>query len=88
MKKRYFLPMIFLILLGLSFIAPAFSNIVFFLSMPNMLVVNPVSDALGGPTDTTYLVFLGDLILFFLLGWLWNKTLESRRTQVQKFNTR
>jgi MFS family permease len=76
-KKRYLLPLSFLILLGASFIAPIFFNIVFFLSMPSMLLVNPLSEALGGPTDTTYLVFLGNIVFFFVLGYIWDKIADK-----------
>lgn len=60
--------MVFLILVGVSFIVPALFNIVFFLSMPTMLVVNPVSETLGGPTDTTYLVFFWGCDFVFPIG--------------------
>jgi hypothetical protein len=53
-------------------IVPVLFPIVYILSIPSMLIVNSISDSLGGPVDTTYLIIFGVVIQFFLLGCLWD----------------
>lgn len=72
MKMKFLLPLLFLILLALSFILPFVFDVIFLISMPAMLIVNPLSEWFGGPVDTTYLVFLADLVIVFLVGSLWD----------------
>ncbi len=72
MKKRFLFPLIYLILLGISFVIPFVFPVFFLLTVPSILIVNLISDAMGGPVDTTYFVFLGGVLQFFLLGYLWD----------------
>lgn len=79
MKKRYLFPIVWVMLLALTYILPILFPVTYVLSIPSIEIVNPISRALNGPTDTTYLVVLGTIIQFFIIGYLWDIIAENLR---------
>ena len=84
MKKRYLFPLIWLALEVSILVVPVLFPVVYILSIPSLLIVNLISDSLGGPVDTYFLVVLGSFIQFFLLGYLWD--FLTGKIKVQNYN--
>lgn len=72
MKMKLLFPLLFIGLIVLSFVFTWFFGVVIILSLPAMMVVDVISESVGGPVDTTYYVILVDLLLFAFLGHLWD----------------
>jgi hypothetical protein len=81
MKKRYLFPLMWLLIEISILVIPVLFPIAYIFSIPSMLIVNLISDSLGGPVDTYYLVVFVTFIQFFLLGYLWDFIVEKIRVQ-------
>lgn len=89
-KKRFVLPLIYIALLGVSFIIPKLGEVLFvFCESIVGLIVLGITIALGGPKathdligiDVNYIVIFGTIIQFFLLGYLWDVIAEKIRNR-------
>lgn len=86
LKKRYLFPLIFLLILGLSFLIPPLFGVIFILGLPSAILIDSISNSVGGPKDTSYLILIGDLIQFFLIGYGWDHVSQkvSQREELLK----
>ena len=87
-QKRFLLPLIYIVLLGVSFIVPKLGDVLYvFCEAIVSLIVLGITIVLGGPKtthdligiDMNYLVIFGTIIQFFLLGYLWDIITEKFR---------
>jgi hypothetical protein len=73
MKKRYLFPLIYILLLALSFAIPKLSDVLFvFCESIMAFIILYISIAFDGPVDTTYIVILATVVQFFLIGCFWD----------------
>lgn len=90
LRKRFLFPLIYIALLALSFVVPKLGEVLFVFceSLVSILVLT-ITIAIGGPKafhdllgiDLNYLVIIGTIIQFFLLGYLWDITAEWFRNR-------
>lgn len=90
LKKRFLFPLIYIVLFALSFVVPRLGDVLFVFceSLISILFLG-ITIAIGGPKavhdlvgiDLYYLVILGTIIQFFLLGYLWDITVEWFRNK-------
>ena len=86
MKKRYLFPIAWVILEVMVFILPVLFPVVYIFSIPSMVIVNLIFRLSDGSTDTTYIVILGTIVQFFLIGYLWDFIAEKIAAQNTKIN--
>ena len=79
MKKRYLFPLVYIMLFALSFLFPKLGDIllVFFESVVALIILGITLLVFDDPRDTYYLVILGTIIQFFLVGFTWDKIEEK-----------
>jgi hypothetical protein len=84
-KKRYLFPAVYAAVLGASFLFSPLFYVLFVLSMPMIIVMHSLSLMLSGPRDTTYFVFVGAILQYFVLGLLFDKIVERLTERRERF---
>lgn len=77
MKKRYLLPVIYLLLVTASLLIPALYYVLFIAEAIVAIIMLAIPIYFNGPRDTTYFVIAGTVVQFFLIGYLWDKISEK-----------
>lgn len=81
MKKRYLFPVVYIILVALSFVIKS-EGLLILLNAPMILLMLGIEISLDIQFgDGFYFVILGGIMQFFLLGYLWDFIAEKIRNK-------
>ncbi len=85
MKKKYLFPLIYLVLLALSYVVPGMGDYVVILTYPVIMPIFFLSLWLGGPRDPVIADFIASFGQFFVLGAIWDAVAARLKKAASSF---